>query len=75
MFPDTAFDKSSILFLIELMLIWLVMTLFRFFTFNLMNVFSKLYSTDCQVIETDSLTYLARPSEKLLSNRMCRLWY
>ena len=34
MFPKTASDKSSILFLTEFMLILLKMTLFRFFILN-----------------------------------------
>ena len=35
MFPKTASDKSSILFLIDFMLIWPIMTLFRLFAVNL----------------------------------------
>ena len=60
MFPKTASDKSSILFLIEFMLIWLIMTLLRFFILNFFNVSLKLSYKDWQVIETDSLTFLDR---------------
>ena len=60
MFPETASDESSILFLIEFMLIWLIMTLFRFFIFNFFNVSLKLSSTDWQAIETDPLIFLDR---------------
>ena len=48
MFPETACDKSYILFLIEFMIIWLIMTLLRFL---------KLSSTDWHVIETDPLYF------------------
>ena len=57
MFPKTASDKSSILFLIEFMLIWLIMTLFIFFILNFFNVSLKLSSTDWQVIKSDPLTF------------------
>ena len=59
-FPKTASDKSSILFLIEFMLIWVIMTLLRFFIINFFSVFLKLSSKDWQVAETDQLTFLDR---------------
>ena len=60
MFPKTASDKSSVLFLIEFMLIWPMMTLSRFFVLNFFNVSLKLPFKDRQVIETDPLTFLDR---------------
>ena len=57
-FPKTACDKSSILFLIEFMLIWLIMTLFRFFILNFFNLSLKLSSTDWQVIENNPPIFL-----------------
>ena len=53
--------------LIEFMLIWLKMTLFRFFVLNFFMVSLKLSSTDRQVIKSDPLTFLARPWEISLS--------
>ena len=59
MFPKTASDKSLILFLIKFILIWLIMTLLRFFI-NFFNVSLKLSSKDWQVKETDPFTFLDR---------------
>ena len=42
------------------MLIWLTMTLFRFFSLNFFNVSLKLSFIDWQVIETDPLIFLDR---------------
>ena len=70
MFPKTASYKSTILFLIEFMLIWLIMTLFRFAILNFFNVSLMLSSIDWQVIETDPLTFLDRPWEISLSLRI-----
>ena len=67
MFPKTASDKSSILFLIEFILIWLIMILFRFFILNFFSVSLKVFSTDWQVIETDPLLFLDRLWEISLS--------
>ena len=63
----TAYDKSCLLFLIEFMLIWLIMTLYRLFLLNFFNVSLKLFSTDWQVIETDPLTFPDRVCEISLS--------
>ena len=51
MLPKAASDKSYILFLIEFMLIWLIMTLFRFFVLNFFNVSLKLSSADLQAVK------------------------
>ena len=66
-FPKATSDKSSIVFLIEFLLIWLIMTLFRLFILNFFNVSLQLFSTDWRLIETDLVTFLDRPSEISLS--------
>ena len=91
MFFKTVSDKRSILFLIEFMLIWLIMILFRLFILNFFNVSLKLSSTDWQVVETDPLIFLDTFWEiswslrirflnvkfyvRKKSQRRCRLWY
>ena len=61
MFLKIASGTNSILFLIEFMLIWLIITLFRFFILNFFNVSSKLPSADWHVIKSEPLTFLDRP--------------